>query len=96
MIDFVKVFFSKSWEFFSIKWPGFDFSIGTVFLALAAAVGALAMICNMVGIHAPSGVGEVLSSASSKKKTVAGFGAAYDGGNNRRIKISKERKNDRK
>lgn len=86
MLDFVKIFFSKAWEFFSIKWPGFDFSIGTVFLATAASLGSLTMIYKMIGVGA-------VSSAFG----VARRGLQYSkGGNNRSIKVSDERKNDRK
>jgi len=50
MIEFLKMFFSKIWELFSIKWPGFEFSIGSVFLAAAVSVGALTAILKMVGV----------------------------------------------
>ena len=95
MLDFVKVFLSKSWEFFSIKWPGFNFSIGTVFLAVAASVGALSMICKMIGVGGPSGMGDVVGGLYDMAKPKRQIGFQY-GGNNRNIKISKERKNDRK
>ena len=80
MIDFIVMFFSKTWEFFKIPWPGFNFSIGSVFLAVLLSVGALTAITKMTGV--------------SITGTVRGFG--FRGGNNQNIKISSERKGDAK
>ena len=80
MIDFIVLFFQKSWEFFKIPWPGFNFSIGSVFLAVLLSVGALTAITKMTGV--------------SITGTVRGF--ASSGGNNNNIKISETRKGDTK
>lgn len=80
MIDFIVMWFTKIWELFSIKWPGFNFSIGSVHLAALLSVGALTAIMKMTGV--------------SITGTVRGFGSR--GGNNQNIKISSERKGDTK
>ena len=85
MIEFIKLFFSKTWEFFSIKWPGFDFTIGTAFLAVSLSVGALVAVMNMAGVSVPS---------SWAFRGGAEYGLGIRGGNNSNIKISKERKHD--
>lgn len=82
MVDFIKVFFAKSWEFFSVKWPGADFSIGTAFLAVLVSVTSLTIVMKMAGVSAASGLGGVISTSSR-------------GGNNRYIRpASDERKGD--
>lgn len=80
MMDLFRLFLSKSWEFFQIPWPGFRFTIGQVFLAVMVSLGALTMIAKMTGVS-------VLGSAR---------GFLPNGGNNRTIKVSKERKGDTK
>ena len=82
MIEFINLLFSKIWEMFSITWPGFEFSIGAVFLAVAVSVGALTALMKMIGVSFLGGFS--LRSATSR------------GGNNKDIKISKERKHDTK
>ena len=80
MADFIKLFFAKSWEFFQIPWPGFNFTIGSVFLATLVSAGALVAFTKMTG-------------ASS---LVSMRGMGLSGGNNQNIKISKDRKGDTK
>lgn len=80
MIDFVVMWFSKIWAMFSIPWPGFNFSIGSVFLAVLLSSGALTAIMKMTGV--------------SITGTIRGFGSR--GGNNRNIKVSDNRKGDTK
>lgn len=86
MIEFLKMFFSNIWELFSIKWPGFEFSIGSVFLAATVSVGALTAILKMVGVQLPDSdfVGQLFA---SRRNT---------GGNNSLIVISDERRLDTK
>ena len=80
MGEFIVMFFAKSWEFFKIPWPGFNFSIGSVFLAVLLSAGSLAAIGRMSGV--------------SISGAVRGFSSS--GGNNRNIKIPDERKGDTK
>lgn len=80
MVEFFQLFFSKSWEFFQIPWPGFDFTIGTVFLAVLVSVGALAAITRMTGV--------------SLLVSFKGFSGR--GGNNKNIKVSNNRRGDTK
>lgn len=82
MLDFIALFFSKIWELFSIKWPGFDFPIGYAFLGVSFSVIALGIVARLLNIS--------LGSAAS---SVAG---AVKGGNNKRIKVPNERKDDTK
>ena len=80
MTDLIVMIFSKSWEFFKIPWPGFNFSIGSVFLAVLLSTGALTAIGKMSGV--------------SISGTIKGFNSR--GGNNSNIKISNDRKGDTK
>ena len=80
MIDLFRLILTKSWEFFQIPWPGFGFSIGTVFLATLTSFGALTAISKMFGV--------------SLLPSIRGF--IGRGGNNKNIKVSKERKGDTK
>lgn len=80
MAEFFQLFFSKSWEFFQIPWPGFNFSIGSVFLAVLVSAGALAAFTKMTGV--------------SLLVNLRGFTGR--GGNNSNIKVSKDRKGDTK
>lgn len=80
MLDFISLFFSKIWEFFSIKWPGFDFPIWAVFLGVAFSVIALNLIARLFNFS----LGSALS----------GVAGSVKGGNNHNIKISKNRKDD--
>lgn len=75
-MEFVKVWFDAIWQLFSIKWPGFDFSIGIAFAACILVVIALSLVGKVFD----------LSFGGAKQK----------GGNNKRIKVSKERQNDTK
>ena len=88
MIEFINLFFTKTWEFFSIKWPGFNFSIGSVFLAVAVSIGALKAVMKMAGAEMPVEAGQFL------------FGYFRDtgvrGGNNSLMVISDERRLDTK
>lgn len=81
MAEFVQLFFTKSWEFFQIPWPGFSFSIGSVFLAVLISVGALAAFSKMTGV-------------SLLVRLKGPRDHSERGGNNRTIIISKERKGD--
>ena len=92
MLDILGMFFSKTWEFFQIKWPGFEFTIGDVFLASAVTVGALTAILKMVGVDMPSMGAFVQKNIS----LVTRGDNAHSGGNNRVIKISPNRKGDTK
>lgn len=78
MVDLFQLFLSKSWEFFLIPWPGFNFSIGSVFLAVLVSAGALAAVTKMTGVSL----------------LVSFKGFTGRGGNNSNIKVSKERKGD--
>lgn len=89
MIDFIKLLISKTWELFSIPWPGFEFSIGSVFLAVAVSVGALTAFMKMIGVSFLGGFSLGFSRQNFKK-------AGLRGGNNKNIKVSKERKHDTK
>lgn len=82
MLEMLQMFLPKSWEFFQIQWPGFDFRIGDVFLAAAVSVGAFTAIMKMAGVSAPT----------------FGFmrPGIQKGGNNSNIKISDKRKGDTK
>ena len=80
MIDLFQLILTKSWEFFQISWPGFKFTIGQVFLATLTSAGALTMVAKMAGV--------------SITGTIRGFSSK--GGNNRNIKVSKDRKGDTK
>lgn len=80
MIDLFQLILTKSWEFFKIPWPGFNFSIGSVFLAVLVSAGAFTAIAKMTGVSA----------------LISLKGFAGRGGNNQNIKVSKERKGDTK
>lgn len=53
-MEIIKVFLSKSWEFFSIKWPGFDFSIGAAYLAVLVSLACLSAFMRMTGVSVSS------------------------------------------
>jgi len=76
-MDFVTVWFDAIWQLFSIKWPGFDFSIGVAFAACILVVIGLALVGKVFDLS---------FSASAKQR----------GGNNKKIKVSKEREKDTK
>lgn len=80
MIEMFELLLSKSWEFFQITWPGFDFSIGSAFLAVLVSAGALTALTKMTGV--------------SLLINFKGFSSR--GGNNNNIKVSNERKDDTK
>lgn len=80
MVDFIVMFFTKTWELFKTPWPGFSFSIGSVHLATLLSAGALTAISKMTGV--------------SITGTFRGFSSK--GGNNRNIKISDARRGDSK
>lgn len=82
MLEMLQMFFSKSWEFFQIQWPGFEFTIGDVFLAAAVSAGALTAVMRMSGVSALGGF---------SLRSVVGRG-----GNNSKIKVSDKRKGDTK
>lgn len=84
MIELFQLIISKSWEFFQIPWPGFDFSIGSVFLAVLVSAGSLTALAKMTGVSLPNFSGFHLS-----------FGNVR-GGNNSLIKVSEERRLDTK
>lgn len=86
MTELFQFLLSKSWEFFQIPWPGFDFSIGSVFLAVLVSSGALTAVAKMTGVSLPNFSGVSLD--------IRGFSGR--GGNNSLIKISEERRLDRK
>lgn len=74
-MEFVKVWFNAIWDLFSIKWPGFDFSIGMAFVGATLAGIGLTIVGSVFELfHPPS----------------------QKGGNSKKIKVSKERKNDTK
>ena len=54
MLAMLQLFFSKTWQFFQITWPGFNFSIGDAFLATAVSAGALTAVLRMDGVSAPT------------------------------------------
>lgn len=80
MIEFFRILFSSVWELFSIKWPGFGFSFGAVALGAVAAVFSLKVLGMILGISFSPG----------------GFLDRLHGGNNRKIKINKDRRGDTK
>ena len=82
MLDIFGMFFSKTWEFFQIKWPGFEFSIGDVFLAAVVTLGSLTAVLRMAGVSALGGF---------HLRGIVGRG-----GNNEKIKVSPNRKGDTK
>lgn len=59
MLDFISLFFSKVWELFTIKWPGFDFPIWAAFLGVAFAVIALSLVGRLFNVS----VGSALTGA---------------------------------
>ena len=75
--NLVSTIFDGVWGLFSIRWPGFSFTFGQVFLAVMLSGAALNAFCRMAGVS-PTGFWKSV------------------GGNNRRIKISKERSGDTK
>ena len=66
MLSFIQMFLVKSWQFFSIPWPGFNFTIGQAFLAALTSVGALTMILKMVGVSPGSSVSSALASGNNR------------------------------
>lgn len=84
MVDFFRMFISRSWEFFCIRWPGFGFTVGQAFLAVFASLAAARVVMRMSGV--------------SLSGSVSGAVKAYrsSGGNNSSIKVSKERQGDTK
>ena len=80
MIDLFQLILTKSWEFFKIPWPGFNFSIGSVFLAVLVSAGAFTAIAKMTGVSA----------------LISFKGFSSRGGNNQNIKVSQDRRGDTK
>lgn len=54
VIEFIKLFFAKTWEMLSIPWPGFSFSIAEAFLGVLVSCAALAGLLRMVGVSLPT------------------------------------------
>lgn len=54
-MEFISVLFDTVWELFSIKWPGFNFSIGTAIIAASLAVVGLRIIGKALGISFSTG-----------------------------------------
>lgn len=71
MIDLFQLILSKSWEFFMIPWPGFNFSIGSVFLAVLLSAGALTAITKMTGVSILSNFGFSRTAGNNKKIRIA-------------------------
>ena len=69
MYKFLNMFFNSVWDLFSLKWPGFDFSIGTVFLGAAFALVALRIFGKLFSMHI--GFGGSAASVASKIKISA-------------------------
>lgn len=89
MLSYLRVFFEKTYELFdSVNVPGFNISIMTVLLG---AFGALVSISLLKMIF---GLGN--SAVSGGFSTLAGMRVSQRGGNNEKIKISKERSKDKK
>lgn len=80
MTDLFELLLSRSWEFFQLPWPGFSFSIGSVFLAVLVSAGALTALSKMAGVSL----------------LVNFRGLDTIGGNNNHIKVSSDRKDDTK
>ena len=56
VLQFIKFFLSASWDFFTeVNVPGFDFSIGALFVGLFLGSLGLRFVFMMVGVHASSG-----------------------------------------
>lgn len=78
MLDYISMWFSSVWSLFGINYPGFGFSIGAVFLGGLAATLGLRIIGKAVGTSF----------------SISGFAHSVRGGNNKKIKVSKERQGD--
>ena len=83
MLEYLSLLFESSWDMFSITWPGFDFPISYVFLGIAFAAVALKVFGQLFDISLGSSISGL-------------FARGQRGGNNRNIKVSKERKGDEK
>lgn len=82
MISFLTTFFQKTYELFSsVNIPGFNVSILSVWFGAAGAICSIAILKLFFGIG---------------NSTVSGGSSFFKqkGGNNQRIKVSKERKGD--
>jgi len=53
ILDFIKLFFEKTWELLSIPWPGFSFSIAEAFIGILISCVALSALLRMVGVGLP-------------------------------------------
>ena len=51
--DVLVALFSGVWELFSLKWPGFNFTIGSVFLAVLLSSTFFALAVRLIGGHLP-------------------------------------------
>lgn len=87
MIDFLTTFFAKTYELLStIRVPGFNISILTVMYGSVGALLSISLLRLFFGLG-----NSVVSGGSSLAR-----GAYHKGGNNNNIKISDERKGDKK
>ena len=64
MWDFFSLLFESVWSMFSLTWPGFDFSIGIVFVGAAFGLIALRIIGRMFNMN----IGLVGAASSLKNK----------------------------
>lgn len=80
MLDAIRTLFVSTWELFTIKWPGFEFTFGAVAVGAVAAVFSLKLLGMLLGISFSPG----------------NFLNQLNGGNNKKIKISKKRAGDTK
>lgn len=78
MFDYIGLWFQSIWTLFGINYPGFGFSIGAVCLGALAATLGLRIIGKAVGTSF----------------SISGFASSVRGGNNKNIKVSKERQGD--
>lgn len=82
MWDYIQLWFSSVWSLFGMNFPGFSFSIGSVLIGALSATLGLRILGKAVG-------------ASFELGSVTRSNWRFDKvGNNRKIKISENRKGD--
>lgn len=83
MFEFITLLFEGVWALYQIKFPGTEMSIGSIAIGAVVVVISLKLLGVMTGLN---------FSVSGFLKSVSG--EEVKGGNNKNIKVSKERSGD--
>lgn len=83
MFSFIELLFNGVWALYQIKFPGTDMTIGSIAIGAVVVVISLKLLGIITGLN---------FSVSGFLKSVSG--EEVKGGNNKKIKVSKERSGD--